>query len=269
MRRAFLQSLAVSPLFLLSTSLRRRAAAASSDQALTTVFEAAKATGTFVMLEVATQRIAVHNRPRAVTRYIPASTFKIPNSLFALETGAVKDLAEVIPYGGKPLLVKAWERNMNLREAIKLSNVAIYQEVARRIGMPKMRELISRIGYGNGQLGEVVDRFWLDGPLQISALEQVQFLSRLIKNELPVSPRSMALTRELLLNEKAKDYSLFAKTGWSVAGKPQLGWWVGYVEKPGGTYAFALNMDLHDPGDGDKRQQLGRACLRELKVLPS
>lgn len=267
MRRAFLQSLLASPLLLLPS--RRSAVAAAPEPALAAVFEANRVNGTFVMLELATQRIAVHNRPRAVTRRIPASTFKIPNSLFALETGAVKDLAEVIPYGGKPLFVKAWERDMNLREAIKLSNVAIYQEVARRIGMPKMRELIARLGYGNGQLGEVVDRFWLDGPLQISALEQVQFLSRLIKSELPVSQRAMALTRELLLIEKTPEYALSAKTGWSVADKPHLGWWVGYVEKASGTYVFALNMDLHNPGDADMRQKLGRACLRELRILPS
>lgn len=79
--------------------------------------------GTFVLYDVGANRITGHDRVRAETRFIPASTFKIPNSLIGLSTGAVKSLDEVLPYGGKPQPVKAWEHDMGLREAIKISNI--------------------------------------------------------------------------------------------------------------------------------------------------
>ena len=83
---------------------------------------------------------------------------------------------EVLPYGGKPQRFPQWEHDMSLREAFRLSAVPIYQTLARRIGLPKMTKSVSVIAYGNGQVGDTVDRFWFDGPLTISAIKQVQFL---------------------------------------------------------------------------------------------
>jgi beta-lactamase class D len=91
--------------------------------------------GTFALLDPATDTVIVSNEARAKQRFTPASTFKIANSLLGLDTAAVKSVDEVLPYGGKPQPFKAWERDMNLRDAIKASNVPIYQELARRIGL--------------------------------------------------------------------------------------------------------------------------------------
>lgn len=74
---------------------------------------------------------------------------------------------------------------MSLRQAMAFSNAAIYQELARRIGLERMRDGISRIGYGNGEIGTVVHDFWLVGPLKISAVEQTRFLAKLSLDELP------------------------------------------------------------------------------------
>ncbi len=43
--------------------------------------------GTFVLLDAQTRRIIRYNPERARTRFLPASTYKIPNTLIALETG--------------------------------------------------------------------------------------------------------------------------------------------------------------------------------------
>ena len=43
----------------------------------------------------------VHNSSRSETRFVPASTFKIPNTLIALEEGAIKNEKEVIQWDGK------------------------------------------------------------------------------------------------------------------------------------------------------------------------
>jgi beta-lactamase class D OXA-50 len=129
------------------------------------IFIAAHATGTFALYDVNTDKLIVHNLARAEKRFIPASTFKIANSLIGLSTGAVKSVDEVLPYGGKPQYFKAWELDMNLRHAIKVSNLPVYQELARRIGIGRMREGLKAIPYGNAETGNEVDTFWLKGPL--------------------------------------------------------------------------------------------------------
>lgn len=133
--------------------------------------------GTFALYDVAADRVVVVDSARATRRYTPASTYKIANSLIALETGAVADESEVVPYGGEPQPVEAWEQDMNLADAFAASNVPVYQEIARRVGLGRMQEWVDRLDYGNRRLGEVPDRFWLDGPLAISAVEQVRFLA--------------------------------------------------------------------------------------------
>lgn len=232
------------------------------------VFRQASVTGTFVLMEAESGRTTVVGRERAARRYVPASTFKIPHSLIALETGAVADAEEVIPYGGRPQPRPEWERDMTLREAIAASNVPVFQTLARRIGLARERHWLRRLGYGNRQTGTALDRFWLDGPLAISALEQTGFLARLATGRLPASRRHQRLVRDLLRVERTVDYALFAKTGWGTAGDPGIGWWVGWVERDGRIWTFALNIDVGDDRDAALRIPLGRRLLHRLGVLP-
>lgn len=100
------------------------------------LFKSAGVKGTFALYDAGAQRYIGHNEARAHQRFVPASTFKIPNSLIGLSTGAVKSIVMVIPYKGPPRpFIPAWARDMGLREAIALSNVPLYQELARRIGL--------------------------------------------------------------------------------------------------------------------------------------
>lgn len=223
--------------------------------------------GTFVLLDPAADTFFVWNEARAKVRFTPASTFKIPNSLIGLDVGAVKDVEEVLPYGGKPQWMKAWEQDMNLRDAIKASSVPIYQELARRIGMEGMRASVKKLGYGNMEIGQVVDRFWLDGPLAISAVEQTEFLSRLVDRKLPVSAAAIRAVKEITLFEKTETYELHGKTGWLFNPKAQVGWWVGWIERDGKTYPFALNIDMKEEADVAKRILIGRECLKALGKL--
>jgi len=224
--------------------------------------------GTFVLLDAATDTMFVSDAARANKRFTPASTFKIANSLIGLDVGAVKNVDEVLPYGGKQQYLKEWERDMALREAIKVSNVPIYRELARRIGLERMREGVKKLGYGNMQTGSVVDRFWLDGPLAISAVEQTEFLYRLVKGSLPINPDAVRAVKEMTLLEKTDTYELHGKTGWLInPAPPQIGWWVGWVERENKVYPFALNIDMPQDSDAAKRIPTGRDCLKALGKL--
>lgn len=232
------------------------------------LFRQAGMEGTFVVCDAVERTCAGHDRARAEKRFVPASTFKIANSLIGLAVGAVDSVDEVLPYRGpaRPFMPE-WARDMGLREAIALSNVPIYQELARRIGWGRMGDYLERMEYGNAHIGGEVDRFWLDGPLKISALEQTWFMARLARATLPLPVAVQRAVGDILLQEQGEGWRLYAKTGWQNAPGPGVGWWVGWVEQAGRVHAFALNLDIKIAADAGRRQELGRASLKALGLL--
>lgn len=231
------------------------------------LFEKAEVKGTFVVHDPDGQLLRGHNEERARTRFIPASTFKIPHSLIGLSTRAVASVEEVLPYGGKPQKFKQWEEDMSLRKAITMSNVPVYQGLARRIGLKQEREHLARLNYGNADPGTSVDTFWLNGPLKISAVEQTAFLGKLARRKLPYTEEHQQAVAEIVLLEETTTWTLHGKTGWQNAPKPGVGWWVGWVNKGGRIYPFALNLEIQRDSDADKRVALGKASLKALGIL--
>jgi len=232
------------------------------------LFKKAHIEGTFVLYDVTEKEFIGYNRSRAETRYIPASTFKIANSLIGLSSGVVKDVDEILPYKGpaKPFIPE-WGYDMGLRKATAISNVPIYQELARRIGLKRMHNGLVRLNYGNRETGDIVDRFWLDGPLKISALEQAKFLTELVQDRLPLPKQMQESVRAIVRIEQGTDWKLFGKTGWQNAPDPGIGWWVGWVEKKNRFYVFALNIDINKPSDAAERVKLGKASLKLLELI--
>ena len=234
---------------------------------LIAVFERSGTNGTFALYDVSKGQLTLVNASRASEQKFPASTFKIANGLIALETGVVKDENEIIPYGGRPQPIKRWEQDMSMRDAIKISNVPVYQELARRIGQKRYAKWLEQLQYGNRQTGDDVETFWLKGPLTISAIEQVEFLVKLAERKLPVSERSQSIVADIIRLEKSPAGTLYGKTGWSSSPTPDIGWFVGWVENKRGLFAFALNMDIRSNADAPLRKSIAKTLLRKLGVL--
>ncbi len=231
------------------------------------LFNNAGVTGTFVLYDASSGNFIGYDQKRSKERFVPASTFKIPNSMIGLSVGAVKSVDDVLPYGGQDQPFDVWEKDMGLREAIAISNVPIYQELARRIGLERMQEYVTNIGYGNEDIGASVDTFWLEGPLKISAEEQAVFLANLAQGKLPISDDIQKSVRNIVLLEQGESWQLYGKTGWENAPEPGIGWWVGWVIKDDHVYSFALNLDIKKASDAKKRVELGKASLKALGVI--
>ncbi|GAA0978807.1 hypothetical protein GCM10009551_017670 [Nocardiopsis tropica] len=249
---------------------RRGDVAAVERQDLESVFAEAGVEGTFVLHDTRARESTLVGAEAAYERAVPASTFKLANTLIGLETGAVSGLDEVLPHGGGPQPVEAWEQDMSLREAFPASNFPVYQELARRVGHERMAAWVDRFDYGNRDIGgeDVEDRFWLDGPLEVSAVEQTEFLASLARSELPVDAAHQEALREIALVEEGDGHALFAKSGWAVDVDPAPGWWVGWVERGEDLYTFALRIEMDDDANAELREPLARELLVELGALP-
>jgi beta-lactamase class D len=226
--------------------------------------------GTFVGYKTDDYLIIASDKERSGEAMLPASTFKIPNSLIALETGVVGDPdKDVFKWDGVVRSIEAWNRDHTLRTAIAASAVPVYQEIARRIGAERMQKYLDLFEYGNRDIGGGIDQFWLTGNLRIDPVEQVDFVDRLRRGVLPVSKRSQELVRDILPATKVGDATIRAKSGLLGAelGKPSLGWMVGWAEKGSASTVFALNVDVREPRHIADRMKLTQQCLTDIGAI--
>ena len=171
-------------------------------------------TGTFVAYKVDDYLIIASDKVRSGEGRLPASTFKIPNSIIALETGVVEDPdKDVFKWDGVTRSIEPWNKDHTLRSAIAVSAVPVYQEIARRIGAERMQKYLDLFDYGNRDIGGGIDQFWLTGNLRIDPIQQIDFVDRLRRGVLPVSKRSQELTRDILTVTKVGDATIRTKSG--------------------------------------------------------
>jgi beta-lactamase class D len=226
--------------------------------------------GTFVGYKIDDYLIIASDKDRSGEAKLPASTFKIANSLIALETGVVEDPdKDVFKWDGVTRSIEAWNRDHTMRSAIAVSAVPVYQEIARRIGEARMQKYVDLLEYGNRNIGGGIDQFWLTGDLRIDPVQQIDFVDRLRRGALPISKRSQDLVRDILPVTKVGDVTIRAKSGLLGAetGKPSLGWMVGWAEKGSAQTVFALNMDCPEPRHVADRMTLTQACLRDIGAM--
>ena len=219
-------------------------------QNLTKNLQAAHSEGCFILYDLKRDRYIRYNSQHCQKRFIPASTFKIFNSLVALETKAIADENTIILWNG---VVNneftAWNQDQTMRTAFTRSVVWFYQDLARRIGKERMTKYIQAASYGNQDIEDKIDTFWLNGKLRISPEDQIKFLVRLYKEDLPFSPTVMQTVKDVMVIERQDHYILRGKTGWGrdVDGIKNIGWYVGYLERDNNVYFYALNMINQDP----------------------
>ena len=233
-------------------------------------FESRNVEGAFLLYDLNANQYQGYNFPRHTQPYLPASTFKIFNSLVGLETGAVADEEEIIPWDGEERFYEAWNQDHSMRSAISVSAVWFYQELARRVGAEQMQNWVAQAEYGNQNIMGNIDSFWLDGDLRITMIEQIEFMHRLQRNDLPFSERSMEIVRDITILAETEAYTLHGKTGSAIRFEPQIGWFVGYLEKDGNVYFFATNIEKMDANGvlGSVSQEITKDVLVELGLLP-
>ena len=240
---------------------------AKIDNNLKKYFEAKNVDGCFTMLDNSDGKITVYNMAFDTARVLPASTFKIVNSLIALQTGVVTDENMIIKWDKVKRSNKDWNKDMNMKEAFKVSNVPFYQEIARRIGKDTMQKWIDSISYGNKNTSGLVDSFWLNNQLKISPDEQLGLLKRLYFDQLPFRKSVQQTVRNMMLQEDNTSYKLSYKTGWGYdEAENAIGWVAGWIEENRHVYFFVTLIKSADKNVDMKRVRLDitKDVLKEL-----
>jgi beta-lactamase class D len=231
-------------------------------------FKAAGTHGVIVIQDTRTGTVIASDPTRAVETFLPASTFKIPLALIALETGVVKDAhKDVLPWNGVEWIVPACNADQTLATALARSCLPIFAEIGRRVGDERLNASLTTLGYGNHDASGGYP-YWVNGNLRISALEQIAFIDKLRLGNLPVSPEHMATVRAITTIESRDGYVIHAKTGWADSPDPDVGWIVGWVDRGEASWLFALNLDITTKEHAPARLAIAKAALKEMGALP-
>ena len=203
---------------------------------------------------------------------LPASTFKIMNTLIALETGVVKDENEIIRWHGNKDTVKYGFRSgiyhdMDIKEAFKRSAGWVYVELAKKIGKERYRQFLKKSDYGNDDLSIDDPDFWNYGGFKVTPVSQVEMLIGVYEESLPFSGRSFKILKEMMIEKQTDEYILRAKTGWTRDSGTDTGWWTGYVETADNVYFFATRIQkdrkTRNPDFGSCRKEITLRILKQ------
>lgn len=221
----------------------------------------------------------VHEKGECDRRVTPASTFKVALALIGFDVGYLKSAqSPVLPFkkgyvdwGGK-----AWQQDTTPAHWMRHSVVWYSQQITKELGAAQITDYLQKIGFGNADMSgdkgfnNGLERAWIASSLEISPREQVQYLSRMMRNELPLSATAMKLTKSIVQVDHAQG-------GWIVHGKTGLafprnadrsfnrsrgyGWYVGWAEKGGKQIVFARLIQ------DEKRQQTTPSVLAKATML--
>lgn len=247
------------------------------DNDLKKYFDENKVEGCFAIMDNGTGKFTIYNLARyRDSSYLPASTFKIVNSLIGLQTGAITNDSMIIKWDGITRRVDAWNKDLTMYEAFRVSAVPYYQEVARRIGKDTMQFWLDSLRYGVKSdtdkvvIGSAVDTFWLDNSLKITPDEELGLVKQLYFDQLPFFKTYQEVVKRAMLFEDNANYKLAYKTGWGFKenGNP-IGWITGWIEENRHPYFFVLNIESpdHDFDIGAVRLKMLKDILKDLGFL--
>src|SRR6478609_10845775 len=229
----------------------------TTDNSLEQYFDEYHVTGTFGMFSNGQAQFTIYNLKRFTdSAYLPASTFKIVNSLIGLQTGVISNEKMVIPWDGVARENADWNKDLTMEEAFRLSAVPYYQEVARRIGIDTMQHWLDSLGYaakyGRAMIHNDIDMFWLNNDIKITADEQLGLVKKLYFDQLPFQKRVQDIVKKVMLQEETANYKLSYKTGWGYRENGNsIGWVVGWEEENRHPYFFVLQIE--GPHDMDMK----------------
>lgn len=234
----------------------------------------------FLVADIETGKIVVeHNPIRCKKQFTPCSSFKIPAALMAFEKGIFKDENQAIKWDGIKRSRSEENRDQTPVSFMRDSVKWVTDWIMPQLGEQDIQNFLNTFNYGNKDFSGGLKNAWVSSSLKISAHEQLSFVSRLWKEELPLSKKSMELTKKIMFIQKIGNAELYGKTGTgclvgsSCMSRPDkmIGTFVGVLKSDSKTYIFAANAsDLKEQKSpaGPRLRDTTISLLKDLKITP-
>lgn len=186
-----------------------------------------------------------------------ASTFKVALSVMAFDSGIFKSPnLPVYKWDKKVTMIENWNKDHYPESWIRESVVWMSQAVTLQMGLPKIQSYLDGFDYGNRNFSAGLKYSWLtpapfvhekmENSLKITGLEQIDFLKKLWRNELPASKSSQELTRKIMTHDQSpRGYTLVGKTGSGFTNQNfehRIAWFVGHLTHDKGEYLVVMNF---------------------------
>ena len=213
-------------------------------------------------------------------RMTPASTFKLALSLMGFDSGyLVDEETPALPfYEGYAATLESHKKTSTPRYWMANSVVWFSQRFTEWLGKDRFQHYVDAFQYGNQDLSGDPDKnngltqAWLSSSLKISPREQVNFLERLVKRQLPVSTHAFDVTERIsLVTMLDNGWEVHGKTGsgrinTGASTQAEIGWFIGWAKKGNHVVSFAHNIQ------DEKKEAVyagPRAKAEFLELLPS
>lgn len=209
--------------------------------------------GCFLLYNMKTNTLdKVIGEERCKERLPACSTFKVPLAVMAFDAKVLRDENQVYKWDGKKDSREEVNRDHNAKTWMRDSVVWFSQRITPKLGSKKLQGYLQKFNYGNQDMKDGLTKAWLISPsevnsgLRISGYEQLDFMKNLWTSKLPVSERSMQLTREITyLETSPKGFKLSGKTGsnfYDKEHKQHLGWFISHIQKDDQEYITVANL---------------------------
>ncbi|KEQ15221.1 hypothetical protein GZ77_00590 [Endozoicomonas montiporae] len=221
----------------------------------------------------------VFNRSRAEKEFAPACTFQIANALIVRENNIVKNPDTIIcHWDGKEGFIPQWNKDQSARTAFHSSVTWCFQElqnqIVKQMGAQSYLRAINKTSFSKEPIDPIntkVDRYLdlVSQHMPTTALNEVDFVRKVFKRQLPYAPDSYDFLAQLMLEESGKDYRLYSKTGALFDDQWQgHAWYTGYVTTKDDTWFFSTNLEVHSKDDLAKRMSITREALSKIASVP-
>ncbi len=221
--------------------------------------------GSFVLYDAASDVWHIYHKETASTRVAPVSTYKIYSALLGLEAGLISPEESQLAWNGQNYRYDTWNADQTLQTAMQNSVTWYFQTLDQSAGLPAIQNFVRKIGYGNQTVGENLASYWGDSSLLISPIEQVELLRKFDENQFGFAPQNVEAVKASIRLHTAENATLYGKTGTGEEnGQNVLGWFIGYLEKDGNTYYFAVNIQNEQDADGTAATALAFEVLEAL-----
>jgi beta-lactamase class D len=239
----------------------------------------------FLLYEIGVGQLRRNPADACRTRMTPASTFKVPHALAALDAGVIAGPDERMPYvAGSSQGPESSRRDHTLATAIRHSVLWYFQRIAERLGPAREAAYLKKFSFGNMDATSGLTTFWLAGSLRISPEEQQAFWLKLYQDRLPVSPRAMSLVKTMLIQPEGvvvnaageqpfgkpwpAGTTVSAKTGSATVGSSQaVRWLAGHVTRGTRSFVFVSCVIGGTDLEANAAIDLAARSLREADVL--